>query len=112
MSFLGCMAVVSRKDVLAAIDATAYAHPGSEAWVAVKYVKKDGSIGEYIVQKSKSKRPKSRSKTATTNYMVRNRGLIRVIDQQQHPKSLFIFAIVGFNPVGDTSQFHQVNHEC
>jgi hypothetical protein len=106
------MAVVSRKEVLAAIDATAHAQPNAEAWVALRYVKKDGSIGEYIVQKSKSKRPRSNRKQATTNYLVRNRGLIRVVDQHDRPKSLFIFGIIGFNPHGNTTQFHQVNHEC
>lgn len=96
--------------VLAAIDESGYANRGV---VAIEYVRADGEIRKMRVKKSVSNphTGSDKRKTARGNYHVRNRGLIRVVDQENmQPKSLFIYAIIGFNPTGDTSRIYPVIH--
>lgn len=101
---------VPRSVVVAAIDATATLGGGV---VAIRYVKADGEISVMRVRKSAKNRAAGSDKRpgATSNYHVRNRGLIRIIDMDdQQPKSLFIFTIIGFNPSGDVNQLAPVHH--
>ena len=100
---------VSRANVWAAIDHTANVEG---AIVGVQYVNKKGQLRNMLIRKSRSEAKTDRRKTSTTSYMVRDRGLIRIIDMKQNqPKSLFIFSIIGFDPHGTSNTYYRVKHE-
>lgn len=99
---------ISRKTVIASIDVSDPQKP-----VEIRYVRRDGTIAEMKICKTEQRAKKSpdASEGATTKYMIRDRGLIRVLDlAKSTPKSLFIYAIIAFKPFG-TPQFITVNHE-
>lgn len=101
------MKVVSRHTVTAAIDASAYVE---NRWLALRYVKPDGSVKDMVVKKKKLERKKGASKKAGS-YRVKENSLIRIIDKNgDTPKSLFLFAIIGFNPYGDVTNMYRVSH--
>jgi hypothetical protein len=104
------MKAVPIATVRSAIDYTAHQRG---VVVAIEYVKQNGDVVKMKITKSVSgpKRPLDKRPTSNTNYNIRNRGLIRVIDvATDQPKSLFLFAIIGFNPVGNTNKLHPVIH--
>lgn len=103
------MKVVSRNTVTAAIDASAYVE---NRWLALRYVKPDGSIKDMVVKKTKAARKSlSAKEKKEASYRVKENSLVRIIDKNgEIPKSLFLFAIIGFNPYGDVTNMYRVSH--
>lgn len=100
---------IALPDVLAMIEQTA--EQGSS--VALDYVRKDGHISTLVVQKRHGTVKATAPGTGRGQYMMRDAGLIRIIDQmEQQPKSLLIHAIIGFSPDGRTNKesFYPVFH--
>ena len=104
------MNTIDRKTVISLIDETGYVDTSKR--VAIRFVKTDGSIREMICRKSvKKSGPADKKKTSGTNYHLRNRGMIRVVDEADNQvKDVFIFAIIGCNPKAQTNHFFTVTH--
>lgn len=102
------MSRIHRKTVTSAIDASA----DTDRWVAIRYVDSEGTVKDMHVRKSRSLPKSDAAPGATNNYMIRDKGLIRVIDRRDNiPKSLYIYAITHANLQGDFTQMIRVAHE-
>jgi hypothetical protein len=102
------MSRIHRKSVTSAIDASA----DTDRWVAIRYVDMDGDMKDMLVRKTISVKKTDASPGAKGNYMIRDKGLIRVIDRRDNvPKSLFIYAITHANLDGDLTKMIRVAHE-
>lgn len=102
------MSRIHRKAVTSAIDASA----DTNRWVAIRYVDAEGEQKDMHVRKSRSLQKSDAAPGATNNYMIRDRGLIRIIDRRDNiPKSLFIYAITHANLDGDFTKMIRVAHE-
>jgi hypothetical protein len=104
---------VHRKTVTAAIDAS---RMGENQWIAIRYVKKDGSEATYRVRKIMSVRQRFKRgknhRAKQGDYHVKEKAMMRVIvESHGQPRSFFIFAITHANLEGDLNNLHRVEHE-
>lgn len=97
--------IAELKTVTRLIDATGFDQRGQA--IAIRYVREDGQVKDMLVSKAKKPGHKSANRKASTQNVGLNtrkaQAMLLISDHTEHGryKSLFMFAIVAFNPDGN-----------